>query len=251
MPSGSGLGRPICAALPRGTQTLADLAGLLEAAFAGDVALSGPLAAAQKTLVRFFDDNALQLGRTLNRRPVPTALPVPLKAVAPLERAIVPTALNGEHGSNRAPGPCRIDAGHDLDAIHSWLSLKDGNPRTYNAYKKELERLLLWAVLERGKALSSLNTDDCKAYVHFLKTLSTADSPMGDLGARHQGPGRLEAVHLPHPQRQGRDGGGKCQPRPRKTRPGAVAPQRQLRQDRHRFLHGLAGQAAVPETQQL
>jgi hypothetical protein len=53
--------------------------------------------------------------------------------------------------------------------------LKDDNAKTYQAYKKELERLLLWAILERGKAISSLNTDDCRAYIKFLKTLTTAD----------------------------------------------------------------------------
>ena len=37
------------------------------------------------------------------------------------------------------------------------------------------ERLLLWAVLAGGKAIFSLNTDDCRAYIKFLKTLTTAD----------------------------------------------------------------------------
>jgi integrase len=85
-------------------------------------------------------------------------------------------ALNGEQGSNRSAEPCRIDANHDLAAIHSWLSLKNDNAKTVLAYKKELERLLLWSVLERGKALSSLNTDDSRAYIQFLKKLTTADA---------------------------------------------------------------------------
>jgi site-specific recombinase XerD len=92
-----------------------------------------------------------------------------------LERVLIPLELSGEHGSNRSPEPCRIQATHDLEAINSWLSLKDDNAKTYQAYQKELERLLLWAVLARGKAISSLNTDDCRAYIQFLKTLTTAD----------------------------------------------------------------------------
>ena len=88
---------------------------------------------------------------------------------------MIPVELNGEQGSNRSPEPPRIHATHDLEAINSWLSLKDDNVKTYQTYKKELERLLLWAVLERGKAISSLNTDDCRAYIKFLKTLTTAD----------------------------------------------------------------------------
>ncbi len=168
-------GESLCADLPRKVQTLADLAGFLESVFAGDTVLPNKLKPELKTLVRFFDGHALALGYALDRKPLPSALPAPLHGVAPLERVTVPIALNGEHGSNRSPETSRIDAAHDLDAIHSWLSLKDGNSKTHNAYKKELERLLLWAVLERGKALSSLNTDDCKAYIHFLKTLTTAD----------------------------------------------------------------------------
>jgi len=42
-------------------------------------------------------------------------------------------------------------------------------------YTETWERLLLWAVLAGGKAISSLDTDDCRAYIKFLKTLTTAD----------------------------------------------------------------------------
>ncbi|MDD2661268.1 MAG: site-specific integrase [Methylococcales bacterium] len=166
---------PVCAALPAQVKTLADVADLLEAVFAGDAPLPEALKPALKTLTRFFDEHALQLGYQLNKKPQSKSLPVPLHAVAPLERVLIPVELGGEQGSNRSSEPCRIHATHDLEAINSWLSLKDDNAKTYQAYKKELERLLLWAVLERGKAISSLNTDDCKAYMKFLKTLTTAD----------------------------------------------------------------------------
>jgi len=89
------------------------------------------------------------LGYQLNKKPRSTVLPVPLDKVAPLERVSIPVELNGEQGSNRSTESCRIQATHDLDAIKSWLSLKDDNAKTYQAYKKELERLLLWAKLER------------------------------------------------------------------------------------------------------
>jgi site-specific recombinase XerD len=165
----------VCAALPVKVKTLADLIDLLEAFFAGDTGLPENLKTALKTLTGFFDEHGLQLGYQLNKKPLSKALPVPLHAVAPLERVLIPIELNGEQGSNRSPEPCRIHATHDLEAINSWLSLKDDNAKTCQAYKKELERLLLWAVLERGKAISSLNTDDCMAYIHFLKTLTTAE----------------------------------------------------------------------------
>jgi hypothetical protein len=166
---------PVCAALPAKVKNLADLVDLLEGFFAGDTPLPETLKPALKTLTGFFDEHAVQLGYQLNKKPPSTALPVPLHAVAPLERVLIPIELNGEQGSNRSPEPSRIQATHDLDAINSWLSLKDDNAKTCQAYRKELERLLLWAVLEHGKAISSLNTDDCRAYIKFLKTLTTAD----------------------------------------------------------------------------
>jgi hypothetical protein len=144
-----------------------DLIDLLEGFFAGDTPLPEALKPALKTLTGFFDEHAVQLGYQRNKKPPSTALPVPLHAVAPLERVLIPLELNGEQGSNRSPEPSRIHATHDLDAINSWLSLKDDNAKTYQAYRKELECLLLWAVLERGKAISSLNTDDCRAYLSF------------------------------------------------------------------------------------
>ncbi|MBS3952556.1 MAG: site-specific integrase [Methylomicrobium sp.] len=161
--------------LPGNIKSLADLVDCLEGTFAGDIVLPEGLAPELKNLLGFFDSHALQLGYQLNRKRKPLALPVPLSQVAPLERVSIPEALSGSQGSNRAAEPCRIQAEHDLDAITSWLSLKDGNAKTLTAYKKELERLLLWAVLARGKAVSSLDTTDCKAYVHFLKTLDASN----------------------------------------------------------------------------
>jgi len=165
----------VCAALPGNIKTLADLIDWLEALFTGDNTCPDALKPALKSMIGFFDEQARALGYQLNKQSKPRALSVPLEQIAPLERVFIPQELNGEHGSNRSSESCRIDANHDLSAIHSWLSLKNDNAKTYQAYKKELERLLLWAVLERGKALSSLNTDDCNAYLRFLKGLTTAD----------------------------------------------------------------------------
>jgi len=77
--------------------------------------------------------------------------------------------LSGANGSNRAPHDrCRLPVGNDFEAIHAWLDLRDHESHTYRNYRKESERFLLWAVTERGKALSSLDTTDCKAYRDFL-----------------------------------------------------------------------------------
>lgn len=88
----------------------------------------------------------------------------------PLERFAVPAELNGSRGSNRADfGTVRqIAADNDLAAIKTWLAEFHDSPRTLRHYRKEAERLLLWALLERGKPLSSLTREDCQAYEAFL-----------------------------------------------------------------------------------
>lgn len=89
--------------------------------------------------------------------------------VVPWERLAVPAELDGSRGAFRAPrATCTLSASTDYQAIQSWLSLHESES-TQRAYKKEAERLLLWAVLERRKPLSSLTADDAIAYRGFLR----------------------------------------------------------------------------------
>ncbi|HQC72886.1 MAG TPA: integrase, partial [Candidatus Competibacteraceae bacterium] len=106
--------------------------------------------------------------------PPPITLPVAQQALPlPLERLQLlqlPAALDGHAGGNRA-GPdvvCQLAAGNDLEAIQVWLAEFHDSPQTLRAYRKEAERLLLWALLERGKPLSSLTREDCLLYEAFL-----------------------------------------------------------------------------------
>uniref|UniRef100_UPI003BEEFE06 IS1096 element passenger TnpR family protein n=1 Tax=Burkholderia arboris TaxID=488730 RepID=UPI003BEEFE06 len=92
----------------------------------------------------------------------------PAGALAPLERIALPHMLSGAHGVNRAGGLCYLQASHDLDAIRAYLHRYSDRPQALRAYTRELERLLLWAVTERGTALSSLTVEDCNAYKAFL-----------------------------------------------------------------------------------
>ncbi|WP_305910565.1 site-specific integrase (plasmid) [Methylomarinum sp. Ch1-1] len=87
-----------------------------------------------------------------------------------LESIALPHALNGETGDNRSQMTPKIPVNHDLDAIYCWLSRvnKEQSPHTYRAYKREAERLLLWSLAKKGKALSSLNTVDLNEYREFL-----------------------------------------------------------------------------------
>lgn len=110
--------------------------------------------------------------------PLPSPLPTPLPTSgpiwhaglpAPLERLALPPALSGAAGSNRAlPGASRISADDDLAAIGAWLARYADSPATLQGYRKEVERLLLWAVLQRGVPLSSLRHEDLLAYERFL-----------------------------------------------------------------------------------
>ncbi|CDI03661.1 Integrase family protein [Candidatus Competibacter denitrificans Run_A_D11] len=96
----------------------------------------------------------------------PTSLAPPL----PLERLRLPDELDGRVGVNRA-GPdvvCQLAASNDLQAVQAWLAEFHDSPQTLRNYRKEAERLLLWALMERGKPLSSLTREDCLLYETFL-----------------------------------------------------------------------------------
>ena len=151
---------------------------------------------------------ALQLGRhvALARSKLYAhelkAVVLPSSDIRPLEKFIVPDALDGTRGLYRRPQPqCLLAASNDYQAILAWLRSKHGltpdqkahlNARrrqrhmgdgsvveqgldwlqalsnTQRAYRKEAERFLLWAITHQGKALSSMSNEDCIAYRDFL-----------------------------------------------------------------------------------
>jgi site-specific recombinase XerD len=117
--------------------------------------------------------------------------------IRPLEKIVVPAELDGRQGLYRRPqAQCLLAAGNDYEALLAWINAKQGLtaeeqraaaarrrarsagpqeaalPRvlshTQRAYRKEAERFLLWAILVRGKALSSMAQEDCVAYRDFL-----------------------------------------------------------------------------------
>lgn len=105
----------------------------------------------------------------------------PASALRPLEKFVVPPALDGARGALRAPRQaCRIPADSDYEAIACWIRAKappggsGALSATQRSYRKEAERLLLWATLERGRALSSLQAPDAVAFVDFLAAPSPA-----------------------------------------------------------------------------
>lgn len=90
--------------------------------------------------------------------------------IAPLERFLLPRELDGSQGRLRAePQRQQIAARDDYEAIAAWLNARATNDNTYRAYRREAERLLLWCVFDRRKALSSLTVEDCAMYRAFLQ----------------------------------------------------------------------------------
>ena len=81
--------------------------------------------------------------------------------LAPFEYLAVPAELSGASGPNRATSFAFIRAEHDLAAVHAYLHRYRDRPTTLRAYTRELERLILWSVVIRRKALSSLTVEDC------------------------------------------------------------------------------------------
>jgi len=89
--------------------------------------------------------------------------------VTPWEHLRLPHEVDGSAGAFRAPlSTCILGVDNDYEAIQAWLALHE-SPATQRAYRKEAERLILWAIVARGKALSSLTTKDATDYRAFLR----------------------------------------------------------------------------------
>lgn len=105
-----------------------------------------------------------------------------LADVVPLEALRVPAALDGSAGLNRAPVPAhQAELATDLQAVNAWIATRGArSDATRRAYRREAERLLLWAIVVKGKPLSSLNTMDCAEYLDvFLRDPQPAERWIG------------------------------------------------------------------------
>jgi site-specific recombinase XerD len=103
----------------------------------------------------------------------------PVAEVSPWERLVIPISLDGSDGELRAPAKgCTIKARTDLEAVNAWLARHETQTTT-RAYRKEVERLIVWAILERRKPLSSLMQEDAVAYRAFLRSPAPRDRWIG------------------------------------------------------------------------
>ena len=104
--------------------------------------------------------------------------------IAPWETLVVPEDLDGSKGQFRAPkATCVLSASNDYEAVKAWIERHEAEA-TQRAYKKEAERLILWAVVLRGKALSSLTAEDATAYRAFLRNPTPKARWVGPARAR-------------------------------------------------------------------
>jgi integrase/recombinase XerD len=105
---------------------------------------------------------------------------------APLDALVIPDGLDGRDGANRATGRhALIAAAHDLDALRAWLARFTDTKTTFENYRKEAERLLLWSVVQLGKPLSSLTHEDLLAYQHFIADPQPSAIWMAGKGRKH------------------------------------------------------------------
>lgn len=87
----------------------------------------------------------------------------------PLTSMQWPTLLNGEYGRFRTHEENSLEARNDQEAVQAWFTLLKGkSSHTQIAYRRAIERLILWAVHERKQALSSLSDLDMLDFKEFL-----------------------------------------------------------------------------------
>ncbi|ALV61686.1 integrase (plasmid) [Burkholderia cenocepacia] len=156
--------RIVAALQAHGIRTLADLTVRIPRRRRWWSAIDGLGVAGARQVESFFAAHP-----TLTERARALIVTVSASTIVPWEQICVPHEVDGSRGLFRAPqAACLLSASNDYEAIQSWLYLHE-SPATQRAYRKEAERLILWAIVERGRALSSLTTDDAIAYRGFLR----------------------------------------------------------------------------------
>lgn len=163
-------------------RTLGDLADVIhQKGFRWWVGIRGIGQVQGQRIVKWLASHEATLGKVeshalvpLRKLDVATLKTEKETGIRPLESFALPEVFDGSAGENRFPGRCRIDASNDYEAIQAWLRTRATNPNTERTYRREAERLLLWAVLEKAVPLSSLSVDDMADYRDWLAALGHA-----------------------------------------------------------------------------
>lgn len=128
-----------------------------------------------KVIVDFINRNSQQLGEIRFAEPIDANVPTLVldprfpSRLAPLELVALPEDASRDIAPFRSTQFCFIGAKNDLEATFCYLSRFNDSKHTYRAYKRELERLLLFAVLIQKKPFASFLVEDCNAYIKFLE----------------------------------------------------------------------------------
>ncbi|MEX3669804.1 phage integrase family protein [Paraburkholderia phenoliruptrix] len=163
-----------------GIETLADLTVRIPRRRRWWLAIAGLGAAGARRIEAFFAAHP-----ALTERARALIVATPVDRIVPWEQLRVPHKVDGSHGQFRAPADaCLLKASNDYEAVQSWLSLHE-SVATQRAYRKEAERLILWAIIERDCALSSFTTDDAIAYRSFLRRPTPRERWIGPSRPRH------------------------------------------------------------------
>ncbi|HHV7525419.1 TPA: phage integrase family protein [Burkholderia orbicola] len=163
-----------------GVRTLADLTVRIPRRRRWWSAIAGLGAAGARRIEALFAAHP-----ALTERARALIIAAPVGDIVPWEQLRIPHEVDGSGGQFRAPlNTCLLNASNDYEAIQSWLSLHE-SAATQRAYRKEAERLILWAIVERGRALSSLTTDDAIAYRGFLRRPTPRERWVGPSRPRH------------------------------------------------------------------
>ncbi|MFL9921521.1 tyrosine-type recombinase/integrase [Paraburkholderia fungorum] len=109
-----------------------------------------------------------------------------IASVQPVESLVIPERLDGRDGTNRGDAAnSQLSARNDLDAVRAWLSNYADTKTTFDSYRKETERLLLWAVVQLGKPLSSLTHEDLLLFRAFVVNPQPADRWVSANGGKY------------------------------------------------------------------
>jgi len=121
---------------------------------------------AQEMIYAEFSPAASLLPETLGR----TRSTPEMFGLVPLESLAWPLDQLGDGGLFRSHRPNTLKAHTDREAVQAWFAtLSEKSPATQDSYRRAVERLVLWALVERRSMLSSLATEDFIAFKAFLR----------------------------------------------------------------------------------